>query len=316
MEKYTSSQFARLLGISKSTLLAKEKLGLLPPSKREYRGSVHYRYYTSEDIAVFRRILNLTPLVKERRRQLFLNFERGVGKSIIAANYLYYVASQGIRCLGIDLDPQADLTIALGVNPDDYETNIGDILLGNLSLDGRKARINQFLDLIPANSGLAPLALDLNSRNAREFRLKMILEKNTREYDLVVMDVNSHPDILTLNAIIASNDLIIPILASSSNMKNLDILLEMIRKFQVEYPGMSLDAIHIFTNQLDNDSTTFQQNRDIYVDKYSDYLLASSVRFDPKIREGAKSGKNIFQYSPHSRVAEDIKRLSTELLKI
>lgn len=316
LEKYTSSQFAKLLGISKSTLLAKEKLGILPPPRREPRGSVNYRYYTPDDIPVFRKGLKLTPLIKERRRQLFLNFQRGVGKSVIAASYLQYISSLGIRCLGIDLDPQADLTFSLGMNPEDYNINIGDILLHNLPLSGHKVKVNRFLDLVPANSRLAPLALELNSRNAREFRLTMSLDKNSSEYDLVVMDVNSHPDILTLNAIMACNDIIIPVVAEKNGLNSLDILMDVMQKFQVEYPGMTLDNIHIFINRYNDNSEMERSNRDALSVKYSHHLLGNTVRFDDKISEAAKSGGNIISFAPHCRAADDIRHLSEELLKI
>ncbi|MFH0809919.1 MAG: AAA family ATPase, partial [Pseudomonadota bacterium] len=99
--------FAKLLGLTRRELLENEQAGLLPEPKRLPSG---VRYYRSEDIARYRACLGLPSPVPTQRRQLFLNFKGGTGKSSISASYGYRLAEMGIKTLMMDLDPQGHLT--------------------------------------------------------------------------------------------------------------------------------------------------------------------------------------------------------------
>lgn len=312
--RYSSKEFASLLGISKSTLLEKERVGVLPPPKREQHGSVSYRYYIIDDIFIYRNILNLSPLIRERRCQLFLNFQQGAGKSAIAANYIYYISTLGIKCLAVDLDPKGDLTSNLGYNPDSYYITIGEILLNKYSLDGHKVSVNGYLDLIPANAQLALAALELNAMNAREFRLGLFLNKIVDEYDLIVVDVNSHPDILTLNAIFACDDVIIPIPAGEDNPDHVNLMFKLLEKLKDEFPNINLDRILMFINRLRFEVEDGYRQREIFFEKFPSNLLRSTVRFDSRISEAFQNGGTVVQTAPRSQIAYDIKRLAEEIL--
>jgi chromosome partitioning protein len=100
---YNPLSFAKLLGVSKQELLEKESKGIVPPAKRN---SKQNRYYEPEDVAKYRSYLGLPSPTKSIRKQLFLNFKGGTGKSSISASYGFRLAQMGFRTLLIDLDPQ------------------------------------------------------------------------------------------------------------------------------------------------------------------------------------------------------------------
>jgi DNA-binding transcriptional MerR regulator len=110
---YSPMTFSKILGISKHDLLEKEAKGILPPAKRD---SNQERYYKPEDVRKYRTYLGLPPPLKSIRKQLFLNFKGGTGKSTISASYGFRLAQMGVRTLLIDLDPQGHLTQCLGLN--------------------------------------------------------------------------------------------------------------------------------------------------------------------------------------------------------
>ena len=109
---YSPMAFAKILGISKQELIDKEAKGVLPPAKRD---SNRERYYKPEDITKYRTYLGLPSPIKSIRKQLFLNFKGGTGKSTISASYGFRLAQMGVRTLMIDLDPQGHLTQCLGL---------------------------------------------------------------------------------------------------------------------------------------------------------------------------------------------------------
>ncbi len=108
---YSPMTFTKILGISKQELLEKESSGIIPPAKRN---SNQERYYTPEDVIKYREYLGLPSPIKSIRKQLFLNFKGGTGKSTISASYGFRLAQMGHRTLLIDLDPQGHLTQCLG----------------------------------------------------------------------------------------------------------------------------------------------------------------------------------------------------------
>src|SRR3989337_3752278 len=100
---YSPMTFAKILGISKLDLIEKEENGILPPARRKAHRE---RYYRPEDVVKYRQYLGIPFPVKSVRKQLFLNFKGGTGKSSLSASYGFRLAQMGIRTPMIDLDPQ------------------------------------------------------------------------------------------------------------------------------------------------------------------------------------------------------------------
>lgn len=312
-KKYTSLEFADLLGISKSSLLDKERKGILPKPEREIRGQVSYRYYTEEDIPRFRDILNSPQPIYRRRIQLFLNCQNGTGKSSIAANYIKYASSLGINTLAIDLDQKGDLSTFLMGSQSRLYSTIGQVLLADGAISGAMIKVNKYLSVVPGNIMLAPASIELNSRRASEFLLISTLRRIYEQFNLIVIDVNSHPDILMKNAIVASDDIVIPI-TDEDHVASIRITFDLVKQIEGEYSGLEKKRIHIFRNMVDKKSNGSLASGNINKMLFGRYLTDSSVRFDGRFEAASKQFDMVMTKYPRSRVTKDIKKLADEIV--
>jgi len=162
---YSPMAFAKLLGISKQELLEKEAEGIFPRAKRD---SKQERYYKPEDISKYRDYLGFLPFLKSLRKQLFLNFKGGTGKSTISASYGFRLAQMGVRTLLIDLDPQGHLTQCLGLNSQQFPKTLFHALIEKEEIEKVIVKTDlPTLDVLPSNFNLSPVEFSLFSMNAR-----------------------------------------------------------------------------------------------------------------------------------------------------
>lgn len=307
---YSPSSFARLLGISKQELLEKEAKGILPPPKRN---SNQERYYKPEDVPKYRNYLGLPSPFKSIRKQLFLNFKGGTGKSTISASYGFRLAQMGFRTLLIDLDPQGHLTQCLGLNNQQFQKTLFNALIEKEDLEHIVIKTDlPTLDIIPSNLNLSPIELSLFSMNSREFRLKRLLSTIEKNYELIVMDASPSIGLLNLNAILASNDLIIPVLADFLSYHGLKILFETLSTIEEDF-SFVFENIFIFLNRYNESHRICKRSKKALETHYEKYLLNTVVRQDTKIAEATSQGTPIFLFAQSSKGAADIQSLIGEI---
>ena len=131
---YTIGEFASLLGVSKAVIYNWEKEGKINRAQRIRRGKTMYRFYTTDDIRDARMKMSLQSPSAIKRKQLFLNFKGGTGKSVISANYGYRLAQHGYKILMVDLDPQGHLTKCLGCNPESFSKTLFDVIINKVPI--------------------------------------------------------------------------------------------------------------------------------------------------------------------------------------
>jgi chromosome partitioning protein len=307
---YSPLSFAKLLGISKQELLEKEAKGLLPPPKRN---SNQERYYKPEDVPKYRNYLGLPSPFKSIRKQLFLNFKGGTGKSTISAFYGFRLAQMGFRTLLIDLDPQGHLTQCLGLNNQQFPKTLFNALIEKEDLENIIIKTDlPTLDIIPSNLNLSPIELSLFSMNSREFRLKRLLSTIEKNYELIVMDASPSIGLLNLNAILASNDLIIPVLADFLSYHGLKILFETLSTIEEDF-SFVFENIFIFLNRYNESHRICKRSKKALETHYEKYLLSTVVRQDTKIAEATSQGIPIFLFAQSSKGAADIQSLISEI---
>lgn len=307
---YTPTAFAKVLGISKQELLEKEMEGILPPPKR---GSNQERYYKPEDVISYRARLGLPSPVKSLRKQLFLNFKGGTGKSTISASYGFRLAQMGARTLMIDLDPQGHLTQCLGLNSQQFTKTLYNSLIEKEEIEKIIIKTDlPTLDIIPSNLNLSPVELSLFSMNSREFRLKRLLSTIEKNYDLIIMDASPSIGLLNLNAILASNDLLIPVLADFLSYHGLKILFETLSTIEEDF-SFVFENIFIFINRYNESHRICRRSKKALETHYSKYLLHTVIRQDTKIAEATSQGTPIFLFAQSSKGAEDIQNLIDEI---
>jgi chromosome partitioning protein len=310
---YTPMHFAKILGISKQELLEKETKGILPPAKRN---SKQDRYYKPEDVVKYRNYLRLPSPVRSIRKQLFLNFKGGTGKSTISASYGFRLAQMGIRTLMIDLDPQGHLTQCLGLNSQQYPKTLFNALIEKEDIEKVIIKTDlPSLHIIPSNLNLSPVELSLFSMNSREFRLRRLISAIEKNYELIIMDASPTIGLLNLNAILASNDLLIPVLADFLSYHGLKILFETLSTIEEDF-SFVFENIFIFLNRYNESHRICKRSKKALETHYSKYLLQTLIRQDTTIAEATSQGAPIFLFAQSSKGASDIQSLIDEIFKL
>ena len=299
---YTPKDFATLLGITKPILLKMEADGELPQPQITDGARVYYPH----DIPAYLKILGKPPLVTSRRRQIFLNFKGGTGKTSISAFYAFRLAQLGMQVLLIDLDPQGHLTQCLGIDHESFENTLYNVLIEKTDIrDIILATKMKNLKLIPANLDLSPVELALTSMNAREQRLRKAVGAIQDDYDVIVMDASPSIGLLNLNGILACNDLFVPVLADFLSYHGLKILFETLSTIEEDFEFI-FENIYIFLNNYNASHNICQRAKEALETHYDGYLMKTLIRQDIKIAEAASVGMPITQFAPKNRGSIDL----------
>jgi len=219
------------------------------------------------------------------------------------------------RVLLIDLDPQANLTMALGVNPGTVRRMIGDALLDQASLlaVSRESAIPN-LDLVPANQGLLVLDKVLFGRPGFEYRLKQQLGGPiAQQYDIALFDCPPAFGTLTMNALTAADLLIIPVPCDYFSARSLQQFLELVTLVQRNTnPAL---RYRILITMYDKRNRISHIIQDQLRRKFGHAMLNTIISIDTKLRESPVVGQPITQYAPNSRSAQEYHALATELMQ-
>ena len=241
------------------------------------------------------------------------NQKGGVGKTTTAINISAGVAHLGFRVLVIDMDPQANLTSGLGYTKV-YPT-VYDVLVKNSEVEEviRKTRI-EGLALLPSEISLVGAEVELVDERNRETRLKRIIMPLKREYDYIFIDSPPSLGLLTLNAIVAADSVIIPIQSEFYALEGLGKLLNTVRKIQSKLnPRLTIEGVLItmFDTRLNLSHQVVEEVKKYFGDKVYNTVIPRNV----KLAEAPSFGRTIFEYDPASRGAESYRNLSEEFLE-
>jgi chromosome partitioning protein len=243
------------------------------------------------------------------------NEKGGVAKTTTTLSLGAALADTGQRVLLIDLDPQGNLTLALGFEPGKVERTSSEILLDSTPLIDSIQKTNfASLDLIPANSALEqaeqilPVYLNYTSR------LRNAIEQTTPlPYQIIMIDCPPSLGAITVNALTAANLLIIPTQAEYFSAYALRDMMTIIRHVRAEdNPNL---AYRILVTLLDQRNRTHRDIRDQLEHTFGIGLFKTFIEIDTKLRESPILGLPITQYRPNSRGAQQYRSLAEELVQ-
>lgn len=243
----------------------------------------------------------------------FVNQKGGVGKTTTVHNVGAALAREGKRVLMVDLDAQGSLTASCGYEPDELEITVYDAMEGQtamrdiiISLDGPSG-----FALAPAGINLAQADLAFSGRIGRENLLKKVLAQ-VEGFDFVLLDCPPNLGLVTLNALVAASEIIIPVQAQFHALRALELLQNTIKQVREINPGLRVSGILL---TLFNKQKTL--NRDVFNEVRKNF---PELIFDTKIRDGVAlaeapaHGQDIFLYRAASAGSEDYKRLAEEII--
>ncbi len=247
------------------------------------------------------------------KKHLFLNYKGGTGKTSVSTAYGYYLAGKGKRVLMVDLDAQAHLTACLNEESVHHEKSLYSVIvkgedIRNIIVDTSVAN----LKLVPSSISLSSLELPLFRMPLREFRLRQALKTAEREYDYIIIDSAPSIGLMSLNAILASDEILVPLLADFLSFHGLKILLETLASVENDF-SYYLGRIHIFLNRYNREYQICKECEEAVGKFYPEYMLKTVVRESQEIMNASSEGKSLFELYPDSPAAEDIKNLVHEV---
>jgi chromosome partitioning protein len=242
------------------------------------------------------------------------NQKGGVGKTTTAVNLGAYLAL-GLRVLLIDLDPQANATSSLGIDPNGVELSTYEALLGEAALgDVIIATGRSQLNLAPASRALAGAQIELIEMPEREYRLRNTLLPTREQYDVILIDTPPSLGILTLNALVAADALLAPVQCEYLALEGVAQLMETIELVRATLnPRLALLGMlmTMYDPRTRLSSQVVEEVRRHFPDRTFDTVIPRSVR----LSEAPSFGKPVLEYEPTSRGASAYADLAQELLR-
>jgi chromosome partitioning protein len=243
------------------------------------------------------------------------NNKGGVGKTNVSVNLPVFLAAKGKRTLLIDFDHQANATFSLGVNPKNVPLSIYHSLVGQISPSSIIHKTPFFgYELIPSSADLAGAVVELVGMKNREFRLQQVVDKLKDDYDYIVIDLPPSLDLLTLNGLVASDEVLIPVQCEYLALEGLDQLLSTVELVR-DNIGKDLKIAGALMTMYNRGNRLSRNVAKEIRRNFPGYVFDTVIPRSVKLAEAPKEGVPILKYAPNSKAAIAYRELAEELIK-
>lgn len=240
----------------------------------------------------------------------------GVAKTTTALSLGGCLAEMGLLVLLADLDPQAHLTLSLGLKPEGLRRTVGDVLLGHSSPAAASRETSVVgLDILPANQELVVLEKVLYKRPRYEYRLKESLERmDPGLYDVVLIDCPPAVGTLTLNALTAAHLMLVPVSCEYYAVRSLRQMLDLVALVRRKTnPGL---RYRLLVTMLDMRNKVHRLLLEQLRARFPQAMLQAAVQVDTRLRESPAMGLPVTRYAPRTRAARQYRAAARELVEI
>jgi chromosome partitioning protein len=243
------------------------------------------------------------------------NQKGGVGKSTTAVNVSAYLGSYGYKTLLIDIDPQSNSTSGLGINSSDLKESIYDILIHDREPDEVILDTGyENLKIIPSSIELAGAEVELVSSLKREFKLKDAVSKIEKDYDFILIDCPPALGLLTINALTAAREVIIPIQCEYYALEGLGQLLntiDLVKKNLNDTLKIKGAIMTMYDPRIKLAEQVIEEVRNFFSEKVYETVIPRNVR----LSEAPSYGKPIMEYDPGCKGAEAYSNFTKEVIR-
>ena len=244
------------------------------------------------------------------------NQKGGVGKTTTS---LSLAASLGVlekKVLLIDADPQGNATSGIGINSDDFNKSSYDVLLNQCEINDSIIKTKSpNLDIIPANIDLVAVEIELVDTNKREYMLTKMIDKIKEDYDFIIIDCPPSLGLITMNALTASDSVIIPIQCEYYALEGLGKLLNTIKGIQKVHND-NLEIEGILLTMFDSRLRLSNQVKDDVKKHFGDMVFSTIIPRNVSLGEAPSHGESIIVYNSTSKGSKSYIKFAQEVINL
>jgi len=241
----------------------------------------------------------------------FANQKGGVAKTTTTLNLAVAFAESGHRVLCIDLDPQGNLTMSQGIDPDKVEKSLYDVLVNDMPIS--EIIQHREIDIAVASIDLAGAEIAMSTKIGRERSLEKALKEVIGDYDFVCIDTPPSLGLLTINALTAANKVIVPVQCEYLSMRGLVQLQNTLTMIQENLnPEVRIEGI--LPTMLDSRTVHAKEAVEILEENFGDLVFRSRIKKAIKFAEAPVKGASVLKYDPQSNAAGYYRDLAEEVL--